>query len=145
MLHKNKISRFRRVDVANPAPGSPVLSTTVPANKNWRIIWAFVRLTADGNAANRNISLTVHTPGFDQGYLVTSDNSNHVANSNDVITFMPGGGYAGVISPAHYVAPLPVDMWIPESNPISILVFNTQVGDQVDDFTILIEEVDVTP
>jgi hypothetical protein len=118
-----------------PVAGSNFLLIPIPATEWWQVGHVFVRLICDANVSNRQLSISLHDTGG-VGRFVTSDNNNHVAGSNDVITAMPGAGFAGIVSLSHYVAPLPSPLWVPAGWFIGLLLFGVQPGDVMTDIAI---------
>ncbi len=128
--HDRSIALHGYTLVADPAAGA-----NLPIQPDWYCKQAMVALTltfvADGNAANRWISLNV-TDGAALTMIGITDTAITAGNTHQ-ITFSVGIYPSEPVAGAYRFVPITGDLWIGGTQQWDLLVTNLQVGDQISD------------
>jgi hypothetical protein len=126
---------------SNPAADGSEWSETVPTGKVWRLLSIRATLVTDGNAANRQVSITL-TDGTNT-FFKSSSTSVQAASLTHGYTFsdLPGA----VVSSAALEHQVPVPpLWLPAGTVIASVTTAKQATDNWGAPVFFVEEVDHT-
>jgi len=141
--------------VANPRPRLIQLedttandsnkSFTVPAGKQWKVLWGFVNLVSTATVGNRRIRLLINDPDGDFLYIADAD-STQAASLTERYMFMPGISNAVEDVGSIHLIPIPRETILPQNFAFNILDGAT-VDAAADDMTIrlMVLEEDMPP
>jgi len=125
------------VQVATVGPGLPIL-TTQPARTRWRLLGARVHFVADGNVANRRISLQIM-----QGVVVMAEfgcATAITAGQTRDLQMVMGLGASVLMGATVLGFPGPNGFMFNNSSIVQFAVSNVQVADQLTLFVLQVEE-----
>lgn len=126
----------RLVAGSAPAAGAEI-SETVPTNARWRPLSIFTSLVTDGNAANRDVSLTL-----DDGatvWLRAPAGQNHIASLTTRYVWSPQAVRFTIAGDRTITVPIP-DTILMGGSRIRTVTTAVQVGDQYAAPQLLVEE-----
>lgn len=130
------------VTVADPAAGVG-LTYTVGSKYYERIASLSFTLVSDGNAANRQVAVTINAVTY--GVIATvAAGGVQAASLTRTYTFLKGFTSSNAVAGSAFVAPFP-DIFLQPEWTVVVGIGSVQVGDQISLVRLLVERFDTGP